>query len=322
MGCVAAPPRPVMDLVTATAPPRRAPSPAPSPRGLRVGDVEWVALDTETTGLWWGDRVVELGAVRFRGARVIDRWRTLVDPGVPIPARVSALHGITDDAVRGAPTAPEVLPLLARFCEGARVIAHHAPYDRDILATEFARAALSPPDGALDCSLVLSRVLAPDAPGHGLARLARHLGVADTQAHRALADAELTRDVFRAMVPDDTELEALVAMQRARGGPFAWRGDVRALPVPREMRVLDDARRAGEAVTLGLASGASRALIRAVPGALYARGDDAWLDVRAVEDLSSWFDPAAAASTSPSAVAWAVPWPHVVMALRRHPRSW
>lgn len=312
-----------MDLVTSADPPR--PHPARhhhADDARRVGDVEWVSLDTETTGLWWGDRVIEIGAVRFRGGHVIDRWRTLVDPGVAIPARVSALHGITDDAVRGAPAAREVLPLLARFCEGARVIAHHAPYDRDILATEFARAGLTPPDGAIDCSLVLSRELVRDAPRHGLAALARHFGLADAQAHRALADAELTRAVFRAMVADDVTVGEVLSRQRAGGGPFAWRGAVRALATPPSMRAVDEARREGAAVTLALASGERRSMIRAVPGALYARGDDAWLDVRDVEDLAGWFEPEPSPRTETNAVPWAVPWRHVVMAVRRHPRSW
>jgi DNA polymerase III epsilon subunit-like protein len=51
-------------MTFALAPETLAPTPA-------LADTDLVAIDTETTGLWWGERLVEFGAVRFRGDRVI-----------------------------------------------------------------------------------------------------------------------------------------------------------------------------------------------------------------------------------------------------------
>ena len=100
----------------------RQPDPSPrTSRGSTLGparDGDFVAVDTETTGLAWHDRLVELGAVRFRGDKVVAEWRTLVNPRRLIPASATAIHGITDAAVRDAPLAVEALTALERFCAG------------------------------------------------------------------------------------------------------------------------------------------------------------------------------------------------------------
>ncbi len=151
-----------------------------------------VALDTETTGLWWGDRLVELAAVRLRGDAVVGRWWARVHPEGPIPARVTALHGIADGDVAGLAPAAAVLGDFRRFVSGALLVAHNAVYDRDILGAEFVRAGLSPPSEAMVCSLALARRLVPESPRFGLYRLAAHLGLPLGVAHRALDDATLT----------------------------------------------------------------------------------------------------------------------------------
>ena len=67
-------------------------------------DTTFVVLDLETTGLSSDrDRITEVGAVRARGGEVLAELRTFVRPGVPIPAAVTAITGITDADVAGAP---------------------------------------------------------------------------------------------------------------------------------------------------------------------------------------------------------------------------
>ena len=65
-----------------------------------------IALDLETTGLDVADgRVVQIGAVAMRGPVVLSEPRidTHVDPGIPIPATSTRIHGITDADVADAP---------------------------------------------------------------------------------------------------------------------------------------------------------------------------------------------------------------------------
>jgi DNA polymerase III epsilon subunit-like protein len=245
----------------------------------RAGD--FVAVDTETTGLDWHDRLVELGAVRFRGKRVVGAWRTLVDPRREIPAGAAAVHGLTDDAVRGAPTAGVALVALERFCAGATLLAHNARFDRDVLAAEFVRAGLPQPRNEMYCTWRLSKHGVPESPRHGLAALAAHLAFPAVSPHRALADAELTRMLFLACVarlPEGDSRASLDALATETGeGPWRFVGAVRrVLGLPPALAGLRAARRDGAAVAVVLADGA---VLRGVPGAVYARGAEARVDL-------------------------------------------
>ncbi|WP_336118257.1 3'-5' exonuclease, partial [Klebsiella pneumoniae] len=61
-------------------------------------------LDVETTGRDASvDRVVELGIVVGRRGEVVARYNWLINPGMPIPAEVTAIHHITDEMVADKP---------------------------------------------------------------------------------------------------------------------------------------------------------------------------------------------------------------------------
>jgi DNA polymerase III subunit epsilon len=78
----------------------------------RLVEMTFVALDTETTGLFpIMHRLVEIGAVRFRlDGGELATFQTLINPEMPIPKDVQQVHGITDAMVRGKPTIEHILP--------------------------------------------------------------------------------------------------------------------------------------------------------------------------------------------------------------------
>jgi DNA polymerase-3 subunit epsilon len=95
-----------------------------------------VVVDTETTGTIAGkDAIIELGMVLFEydpetGVvyTVLDSFDQLEDPGFPIPAEATAVHGITDDMVAGKQIDDASVE---RFLDGVTlVIAHNAKFDR------------------------------------------------------------------------------------------------------------------------------------------------------------------------------------------------
>src|SRR5919198_1402170 len=66
----------------------------------------YVVVDLETTGLRpESSRICEIGAVRVRELELAEEFHTLVDPGVPLTPAVSALTGLRDTQLRGAPSA-------------------------------------------------------------------------------------------------------------------------------------------------------------------------------------------------------------------------
>lgn len=100
-----------------------------------LADPRAVVLDTETTGLG-AAFLVEVSVLAVDGTVLLD---TLVDPGVPIPAAATAIHGITDAMVAGAPRFADVLPALTRLMLGRRVVIYNDSFDRGILRTELDR---------------------------------------------------------------------------------------------------------------------------------------------------------------------------------------
>jgi len=108
--------------------------------GRRVRDVPFAVLDFETTGLRAGiDRVVETAIVRVdpgQGPRLV--FDTLINPGRPMDC--TAIHGITDEDVRHAPTFADVAGDVAAALEGCIVAAYNAAFDARFLNYEMANA--------------------------------------------------------------------------------------------------------------------------------------------------------------------------------------
>lgn len=91
-----------------------------------LADGDAVILDTETTGLHDEARIVDLAVTTVSGEALLD---TLINPGEPIPAEASGIHGITDAMVTGAPSFAEILSRLADALAGRRVLVYNLSYD-------------------------------------------------------------------------------------------------------------------------------------------------------------------------------------------------
>jgi len=163
-----------------------------------------VVLDTETTGLdVTKDRIVSIGAVRLHGAQVyrsaaLDR---LIRPGMPIPARSTAVHGITDAMVADAEDFPAVFVHLAPMMEGTVLVGHNLPFDVAMLRRECTLAGFSWPDLPVLDTLLLSAALDPKADGHSLDRLAERFAVDMRGRHTALGDSLVTAEIYERMLP-------------------------------------------------------------------------------------------------------------------------
>ena len=166
-------------------------------------NITFTAFDIETTGLTpVVDRIVEIGAVRFRGDEIIDTFVAFVNPGVPISSGAAAVNGITDDMVRGKPAIEEVLPRFIDFVGQGIPVAHHAPFDAGFLAFEISRLNLAVPDKPVLDTCVLPKRLFPYAGSYSLENLARFFGIESETFHRALADAMVCMKILNRCVAE------------------------------------------------------------------------------------------------------------------------
>lgn len=168
----------------------------------------YAVIDFETTGMspYHGDRATEIGAVLVEDGKIVDRYQSLMNPGRPIPSFIVSLTGITNDMVKAAPMPAQVMQEVNAFVSGAILVAHNASFDRKFWEAESALAGVVSQHQFL-CTVLLSRRLYPWAPSHKLRSLVELHQLPTTGTyHRALADAEMTANLFMRMERDLLEL--------------------------------------------------------------------------------------------------------------------
>lgn len=173
-----------------------------------------IFFDTETTGLlkpgiedaakqpqmievaaWSIDRdiIEDLGLTNFaweKGCATGMQFTSLVNPGVPLPAIITKITGLTDKDLELAPTFPAILPdLIDLFRADADQIfvAHNVPFDLGILMFELRRCGWE--HRFPYCSRQLDTVQL--SGGKKLINWATDLDVANSQTHRAMDDVRM-----------------------------------------------------------------------------------------------------------------------------------
>ncbi|MDI2126112.1 exonuclease domain-containing protein [Yinghuangia seranimata] len=168
-----------------------------------MDDEVFVVVDLETTGLSpETDRITEIAAVRLRGTDVLGEFATLVAPGVPVPAFITALTGISDAMVADAPPLRDVLPAFRDFARDAVLVAHNAPFDIGFLRAACAGCGEPWPHLVVVDTLALARALVSrgEVSDYKLATLARAFEAPAPSTHRAVADARATAHILRALI--------------------------------------------------------------------------------------------------------------------------
>ncbi len=184
----------------------------------RWHDGPLAALDFETTGVDpLHDRVISFALLTDDESQ-----DGLVDPGVPVPAAASLIHGLDAAALRGAPSSVIALAVVARWVDrlidrGVPLVVFNAAYDLTMLAAECRRHGITEPDWwrlvVVDPYLV-DWGLAPRRRGQRrLVDVAERLGVRLDAAHEANADARAALEVARVQVERNPQLAELTSRQ-------------------------------------------------------------------------------------------------------------
>jgi DNA polymerase-3 subunit epsilon len=192
------------------------------------------AFDLETTGVNTDvDRIVEItiGRVEPDDRITVEGWQ--VNPGRPIPAEATAIHGITDEMVTHAPPFKDIAPRVAALLSGADLVGfNHRRFDARMVGSECARlGALNPCDGArfIDVGLIFMK----REPRTLTAAMSFFCGETHEDAHGTTADVTATLRVLLAQFDRyadlPTDIDALDAMGVDtsfidREGKFIWRG--------------------------------------------------------------------------------------------------
>jgi len=166
-------------------------------------DSECIVFDIETTGLSAKtERITEIGAVRMVGGEVKESFNTFVNPGMPIPPKITELTGITDAMVADAPSEAEGLQKFYDFCGDCRVlVAHNAAFDTGFIRAAARRCSMPYEFTAVD-TVPLSRALYKGLKNYRLDTVANYLKLPPFNHHRACDDAAVLAGIYTHILKD------------------------------------------------------------------------------------------------------------------------
>lgn len=162
-----------------------------------IEDTTFVVFDLETMGLNGHEHeIIEIGAIKLKGTRIVDTFSSFVNPKKIIPKKISELTHITQDMVDNAPNIEDVLPKFLEFTKDAVMVAHNSAFDMGFIrrdAKKYMGIDYKPP--VID-TLQMARDLYPDLKGYNLDRLNKTFKLSLENHHRAIDDAQSTAKLF------------------------------------------------------------------------------------------------------------------------------
>lgn len=168
----------------------------------RIVNSPYVVLDTETTGLSESSEIVDIGIVDHEGRVLLN---SLVKPLNPIPHDASAIHGINDAMVANAPSWPELWPQIEQILRGKSLGIYNEEFDLKMMRISSLLNGIAwlPSYSSSFCIMKMFSAYYGewndyfgDYRWQRLEFAGRELGIELENTHRALDDAQLSREVL------------------------------------------------------------------------------------------------------------------------------
>lgn len=177
----------------------------------------YIAFDLETTGLRPTlDRILEIGAVKVEGGEVTAVYETFINHGMPIPERIVALTGITEEMAAQGKDLRTAVEGFLEFAGDGVLLGHNVMFDYSFMKRNVVNLGGTFERKGLD-TLHLARLLLTQLEGKSLDKVAAYYGISQEHHHRALDDAlttariyERIREEFQEKRPDLFEPQQLV----------------------------------------------------------------------------------------------------------------
>ncbi len=171
-----------------------------NPKHIPIEEENYIVFDIETTGFDpYKDRIIEIGAVKMQGSKVIERYSTFLNPQIPIPKHIKELTGINDDMVKDAPIIEDALPEFLEFIGDSTLVAHNANFDVGFISQKAQNMGIEIDPPVID-TLQWSRNIRKDKSRHGLKNICKDYNINLDNHHRAVDDAEATAEIFKRFI--------------------------------------------------------------------------------------------------------------------------
>ncbi len=154
-----------------------------------------VFLDFETTGLEAvKDYITEIGMVKIDEEGFEHTYNQLISVPIPLPEKITKITGITDEMLAGKPSIETLMPKIVEFIGTAKIVCHNAEFDLPWLLLQCEKYNTLLQAESVICTLKWARALGEGQASLGA--LSRKYKINHQNAHRALADAATTKELF------------------------------------------------------------------------------------------------------------------------------
>lgn len=167
---------------------------------------DYVVIDLETTGLNPKlDKIIEIGAVKVREGKAVDRFSTFINPGKKLPERIIEITGITDAQLETAPFIEEVFPQFMEFVGNDVLLGHNLIFDYSFVKKAAVNLKMKFEKQGMD-TLRISRRFLTGLESKNLGFLCQYYGI-PLDAHRAYNDAYATHLLYEKLFEEFFEKE-------------------------------------------------------------------------------------------------------------------
>ena len=180
-------------------------------------------FDLETTGTnITADRIVEIAIIKLMPNGSEQSYQKRVNPGIPIPPEISAIHGIYDKDIADAPTFAQIAEEVITFIGDADLGGYNSnKFDIPVLSEELMRAGIDV-DLSIKYFVDVQNIFHKMEQRTLSAAFQFYCGRSLENAHNALHDTRATLDVLKAQLQRYPELKQDVAFLAdfSKGGNF------------------------------------------------------------------------------------------------------
>ena len=171
---------------------------------LKLTEETYVVFDLETTGLYPNSRdtITEIGAVKIKNGKIIDRYDELINPGKELNEEIIKITGITNEMLKGKRNEEEALKDFIKWVDVLPMVAHNAKFDISFIEKAFDKYNFGKLENVVIDTLGLSRYLESSERYHNLATLVKRYNIPwdEDKHHRADYDSEGTALIFDKML--------------------------------------------------------------------------------------------------------------------------
>ncbi len=162
-----------------------------------------IFLDFETTGLdLRKNHIIEIGALKIDPDGFEHTFDTFIKSPINLPEKIKTITNITDDMLEHAPNMKEIINNFYEFIGNATIIAHNADFDIPWLVNEFIKYNLPLQNNSIICTFKWAQLMKEQRSS--LSALTKKYKIGHLNAHRALADAAVTKELF--FIYEDAQL--------------------------------------------------------------------------------------------------------------------